>query len=43
MSTLKDRLNNLLTSLDKLQKKYKMPVICSLHPRTKDEEKAVRD
>jgi len=31
----KDRLRDLLTSLDEINKKYKLPVICSLHPRTK--------
>ena len=30
-----DRLGNLLTSLDKINKKYKLPIVCSLHPRTK--------
>jgi len=30
-----DRLKNLLLSLDEINKKYALPVICSLHPRTK--------
>ncbi len=30
-----DRLRNLLISLDEINKKYSLPVICSLHPRTK--------
>ncbi|MFC2056154.1 non-hydrolyzing UDP-N-acetylglucosamine 2-epimerase [Chloroflexota bacterium] len=30
-----DRLKNLLLSLDEIYKKYSLPVICSLHPRTK--------
>ncbi|MDY6854445.1 MAG: UDP-N-acetylglucosamine 2-epimerase (non-hydrolyzing) [Thermodesulfobacteriota bacterium] len=33
---IKDRLSDILTALDKIQKKYKMPVICSLHPRTEN-------
>ena len=32
----KERLENLLTALDKINKKYALPVICSLHPRTKN-------
>ncbi len=32
----KDRLNKLLIALDKVNKKYSLPVICSLHPRTKN-------
>ena len=32
---LQDRLIGILTSLEKLQEKYKIPIICSLHPRTK--------
>ena len=32
---VKDRLSGILTGLNKIQRKYKMPVICSLHPRTK--------
>jgi UDP-N-acetylglucosamine 2-epimerase (non-hydrolysing) len=32
----KDRLTNLLTAFDKINKKYGLPVICSLHPRTKN-------
>jgi UDP-N-acetylglucosamine 2-epimerase (non-hydrolysing) len=31
----KNRLNSLLLALDKINKKYSLPVICSLHPRTK--------
>jgi len=31
----KDRLKNLVVSLDEINKKYNLPVICSLHPRTK--------
>ncbi len=31
----KDRLKNLLLSLEEINKKYTLPVICSLHPRTK--------
>jgi len=30
-----DRLKDLLTGLDKISGKYTLPVICSLHPRTK--------
>jgi UDP-N-acetylglucosamine 2-epimerase (non-hydrolysing) len=30
-----DRLKDLLTALDAVNKKYDLPVICSLHPRTK--------
>jgi len=30
-----DRLKSLLISLDEVNKKYALPVICSLHPRTK--------
>ncbi len=30
-----DRLKDLLVGLDKINKKYTFPVICSLHPRTK--------
>jgi len=33
---IKDRLNNLLRSLGNIAKKYDQPVICSLHPRTKN-------
>ncbi len=33
---IKDRLNNLLTALNNINKKYSLPVICSLHPRTKN-------
>jgi UDP-N-acetylglucosamine 2-epimerase (non-hydrolysing) len=32
----KERLSNLLTALDQINKKYDLPVICSLHPRTKN-------
>lgn len=32
----KNRLKNLLLSLDGINKKYALPVICSLHPRTKN-------
>ena len=28
------RLNNIIIALNQIQKKYKMPVICSMHPRT---------
>jgi UDP-N-acetylglucosamine 2-epimerase (non-hydrolysing) len=31
-----DRLKNLLESLDRISRQYRMPIICSLHPRTKD-------
>jgi len=31
----RDRLGNLLIALDTVNKKYALPVICSLHPRTK--------
>ncbi len=31
----KDRLGNLLTGLDNIREKYSVPVVCSLHPRTK--------
>jgi UDP-N-acetylglucosamine 2-epimerase (non-hydrolysing) len=31
-----DRLKNLLVGLDAIQQVYKLPVICSLHPRTKN-------
>ncbi len=37
---LKDRLSNILAALYKIQKKYKLPVICSLHPRTKNRMKS---
>ena len=30
-----DRLKNLLLGLDKINKEYTLPVVCSLHPRTK--------
>ena len=30
-----DRLKNLLAGLDEISRKYALPVICSLHPRTK--------
>jgi UDP-N-acetylglucosamine 2-epimerase (non-hydrolysing) len=30
------RLNDLLAGLDAIQKTYKLPVICSLHPRTRN-------
>jgi len=30
-----DRLKNLLISLDRINKQYGLPIICSLHPRTK--------
>jgi len=30
-----NRLKNLLATLDEIEKKYRLPVICSLHPRTK--------
>ena len=33
---IKEILSNILTALDKIEKQYKMPVICSLHPRTKN-------
>ncbi len=33
---IKDRLNNLLTALNNINKKYNQPIICSLHPRTKN-------
>jgi UDP-N-acetylglucosamine 2-epimerase (non-hydrolysing) len=33
---VKDRLFNILNALDRIQKKYKMPIICSVHPRTKN-------
>ena len=33
---LEDRLKNLLAGLDGINKKHKQPVICSLHPRTKN-------
>ena len=36
---LKDRLSNILAALDKIQKKYKLPIICSLHPRTENRMK----
>ena len=31
----KDRLKTLLVSLEKISEKYKLPLICSLHPRTR--------
>ncbi|MFC1908810.1 non-hydrolyzing UDP-N-acetylglucosamine 2-epimerase [Chloroflexota bacterium] len=31
----KDRLKNLLLSLDEINKKHASPIVCSLHPRTK--------
>jgi UDP-N-acetylglucosamine 2-epimerase (non-hydrolysing) len=33
---IEERLRNLLESFDKINKQYKMPIICSLHPRTKN-------
>lgn len=30
-----DRLRNIITGLEKISKEYKLPAICSLHPRTK--------
>ncbi|NQT81081.1 MAG: UDP-N-acetylglucosamine 2-epimerase (non-hydrolyzing) [Candidatus Aminicenantes bacterium] len=33
---LSSRLNNLVSSLDLIGKKYQLPIICSLHPRTKN-------
>jgi UDP-N-acetylglucosamine 2-epimerase (non-hydrolysing) len=33
---IEDRLRNLSTALDQVQKKYNLPIICSLHPRTKN-------
>ncbi len=36
---IRSRLSNILSLLDKVQKKYKMPIICSLHPRTKERMK----
>lgn len=33
---LKNRLSNIIDALEKIQKKYRIPVICSLHPRTKN-------
>ena len=36
---IKERLLNVLTALDKIQKKYDVPVICSLHPRTNNRMK----
>lgn len=35
----KARLSNILTALDMIQKRYKMPVVCSLHPRTENRMK----
>lgn len=32
---IKERLKNLIKSLEMISDKYKLPVICSLHPRTK--------
>ncbi|MFQ5685623.1 MAG: non-hydrolyzing UDP-N-acetylglucosamine 2-epimerase [Candidatus Scalindua sp.] len=32
---IKERLSKILDALEKIQRKYEMPVICSLHPRTK--------
>ena len=32
----KERLGNLLKALDRINKKYALPIICSLHPRTKN-------
>ena len=37
---LRDRLSNIITALDEIQKKYEVPVICSLHPRTKNRTKS---
>lgn len=31
----KERLKSIIAALQLIQKKYKMPVVCSLHPRTK--------
>jgi len=36
---IKERLVNIIKSLKKLNAKYKLPVICSLHPRTKSKMK----
>jgi UDP-N-acetylglucosamine 2-epimerase (non-hydrolysing) len=33
---VEDRLRALIQALDLLQRKYQMPIICSLHPRTKN-------
>lgn len=33
---IKERLSNILEALEKIQRKYEIPVICSLHPRTKN-------
>lgn len=33
---IKERLSNIFIALNEIQKKYNLPVICSLHPRTKD-------
>jgi UDP-N-acetylglucosamine 2-epimerase (non-hydrolysing) len=32
----KERLGNLLKALDRINKKYALPIICSLHPRTRN-------
>ncbi|MFC1678621.1 non-hydrolyzing UDP-N-acetylglucosamine 2-epimerase [Elusimicrobiota bacterium] len=32
----RDRLSNLLAALHGIQRRYKIPVVCSLHPRTKN-------
>lgn len=34
-----DRLGNLIMAIEKIQTYYKIPVVCSLHPRTKDKMK----
>jgi UDP-N-acetylglucosamine 2-epimerase (non-hydrolysing) len=33
---IKERLQNIVNSLQLISKKYRFPIICSLHPRTKD-------
>ncbi|OLE55881.1 MAG: UDP-N-acetylglucosamine 2-epimerase [Acidobacteria bacterium 13_1_20CM_3_53_8] len=33
---VEDRLRSLFNSLDALQREYKLPVVCSLHPRTRN-------
>jgi UDP-N-acetylglucosamine 2-epimerase (non-hydrolysing) len=32
----KERLGDLILSLDRIAKQYKLPILCSLHPRTRD-------
>ncbi len=39
---IRDRLSAILTGLKRVRNKYKMPVICSIHPRTRNRMKKYR-